>query len=538
MSNPSNFPAEKSAAKLWQGGYVSRELSVQIHSDSSSTVAVEDLVGLALRRNPKRAHLLVSTVLGKHIPTEPDLVIGAGELLGAYVAQLLLESSGDAAIHSEYDAGTRAPLLAEAAASLTTALRSTSVERSDAIANLSQQVARLRTHLADGVVLGYAETATGLGRLVANSLGAYYLHSTRHETPEIEAAAGFEEGHSHASSHRLVPTDPHWLKRREPVILVDDEISTGSTLINTIRELHALVPHSQYVVAALIDLRSAADRERFDDLAAELGCSLSVAALGTGWIDLGDDILARAEALIAGLSAAQDAAEENVSEPAVSEPAVSEPAGTGKLTMIELGSEDVTPVRSDRFGNEHSPSDADILFIAAQLEQFLAREEAADPTRALGPLLVIGCEENMYLPLAVASKLAALRPELSVRFSTSTRSPIVPIDVPDYAIAGALSFDSHDLTVDGYGPRFAYNLNGSQQRNGTIVLFPEPGITRSQLIRGTFRPGPHGIAQVFRAAANNVVAVLLTADVPNPAGDTGATGTKSKTPDSPQKDHS
>lgn len=480
----------------WLGGYVSRELSVQIHSDPASFVAVEDLVGLALRRNPKRAHLLVSTVLGKHIPTEPDLVIAAGELLGAYVAQLL--ELQDQPNPDQHDAGTRATLLAAATASLTTALRRDGVERSDAIATLSEQVAGLRTRLRDGVVLGYAETATGLGRLVANSLGAYYLHSTRHATPGVEATAGFEEGHSHASSHRLVPTDPQWLERGGPVILVDDEISTGSTLINTIRELHALVPRQEYVVAALIDLRSAADRERFDALARELSCTISVAALGTGSIDLGADILARAQGLIDGLPAPG---------------AVSPDAPGGVLTALEVTSEDITPVRSDRFGNDEPPSNRDLEFIARWLNECLQSRESIEGS-PLGPVVVIGCEENMFFPLAVASKLAALRPDLNVRFSTSTRSPIVAIDQPDYAIAGALSFDSQDLTVDGYGERFAYNLNGSQQHNTTIVVFPEPGITRRQLLRSTYRPGPHSIVHALRTAAEQLFFVLLPADVP------------------------
>ena len=32
---------------------------------------LDALVGLALRRNPRRAHLLVSGVLGKHVPADP-----------------------------------------------------------------------------------------------------------------------------------------------------------------------------------------------------------------------------------------------------------------------------------------------------------------------------------------------------------------------------------------------------------------------------------------------------------------------------------
>src|SRR5204863_21975 len=49
------------------------------------------LVELALRRNPKRAHLLVSTVLGKHIPTDPRVVYATGRRLGAAVRAALPE---------------------------------------------------------------------------------------------------------------------------------------------------------------------------------------------------------------------------------------------------------------------------------------------------------------------------------------------------------------------------------------------------------------------------------------------------------------
>ena len=48
-----------------------------------------DLLRLALRRNPKRAQLLVSTVLGKHLPADPRVIAGIGRLLGALVAREL-----------------------------------------------------------------------------------------------------------------------------------------------------------------------------------------------------------------------------------------------------------------------------------------------------------------------------------------------------------------------------------------------------------------------------------------------------------------
>lgn len=475
----------------WAGAFVADALSVHILSDPAGAIPVEDLVGLALRRNPKRAHLLVSTVLAKHVPTEPALVVAAGELLGAFVAESLAEAGLLPHVLSPDDAGTHTALLAEAAASLKSALRATGEDRAHAIASLATQVAALRTTVPDAVVLGYAETATGLGRLVANALGSYYLHSTRHATPGMSQAAGFEEGHSHATSHRLVPTDPDWLARRGPVILVDDELSTGSTVINTIRELHTLVPHEAYVVAALIDLRSGADRERFAALADELGTRILVAALGTGEIGLEDDILARAAELITSLP--QVPATESV---------------RGRLSMLELTAADLKPVRSDRFGTVSAPSEADIAVIARELDTLLRSQSCA------GPLVVLGTEENMFVPLAVAAHLERLRPDLTVRFSTTTRSPIVPVDRPDYAIAGALTFTSHDLTEDGPGVRFAYNLSGATQRPGTIVVFPEPGTDRRAVLLGHPELGLPSLTGALCTAANDVVVVLVPADSP------------------------
>lgn len=51
-------------AGVWSGSWVAERLGVGLTGDEALT----GLLGLALRRNPKRAHLLVSNVLGKHVP--------------------------------------------------------------------------------------------------------------------------------------------------------------------------------------------------------------------------------------------------------------------------------------------------------------------------------------------------------------------------------------------------------------------------------------------------------------------------------------
>ena len=70
-------------------------------------------------------------------------------------------------------------------------------------------------------------------------------------------AAGFEEEHSHATGHLLLPSDPDLLVAAEQIVLVDDELSTGRTALNTIRGLLAAGARCRrFVIATLIDVRS------------------------------------------------------------------------------------------------------------------------------------------------------------------------------------------------------------------------------------------------------------------------------------------
>ncbi|MFI9587456.1 phosphoribosyltransferase domain-containing protein [Streptomyces sp. NPDC052236] len=228
---------------VWSGSWVADRLGVGLTGDDR----LPDLLGLALRRNPKRAHLLVSNVLGKHVPQSPAVVYGAGFALGERVRKLL----GD-----------------EAA--------------------------------ARSVVLGYAETATGLGHSVADGVAlAPYLHSTRRPVEGVRTAGGFEESHSHATSHLLLPEDAGLLSGRGPLVLVDDEFSTGNTVLNTIRDLHGRYPRERYVIVALVDMRAPADRTRLETFAREIDARVDLVALASGTVRLPEGVLAKGQALVA-----------------------------------------------------------------------------------------------------------------------------------------------------------------------------------------------------------------------------------------------
>jgi hypothetical protein len=71
----------------------------------------------------------------------------------------------------------------------------------------------------------------------------------------------------------------------------------------------------------------------------------------------------------------------------------------------------------------------------------------------------LGFEELMYAPLRLARELEQVV-DADVTYSTTTRSPVLAVDDPGYAIRTRLTFPAHDNPADGPGDRYAYNIAG------------------------------------------------------------------------------
>lgn len=168
---------------------------------------LEDLFDIAERRNPKRAFLFVSKVLGRHIPVSPSVMRQVYRQLAEQIPE-----------------GLTGPVL----------------------------------------VIGMAETAVGLGAGVFDELRhrfseSVYLTSTRHPI-NGELLCEFKEEHSHATDHLIyLPDDPEMRRRvceARTIVLVDDEATTGNTFINllaALRGTHRLANLEQVVTVTLTD---------------------------------------------------------------------------------------------------------------------------------------------------------------------------------------------------------------------------------------------------------------------------------------------
>lgn len=208
----SNAVTQALSAQLMRG-----RLDVTV---DDSVIDPDSLFGFAERRNPKRAFLFVSKVLGRHIPVRPSIM-----------------NVGFQGLASQIPDDLPGPVL----------------------------------------VIGMAETAVGLGAGVHRAYSTtrpdtVYMVSTRHPTGN-ELFARFEEEHSHASAHLIhLPIDPdvrEMMLNARSLVLVDDEASTGKTFINLHRALvdAGLTQIERVVTCVLTDWSGDAVRKTIGDYA-------------------------------------------------------------------------------------------------------------------------------------------------------------------------------------------------------------------------------------------------------------------------------
>jgi hypothetical protein len=164
---------------------------------------LDALCDFAARENPRRGFLVVSRVLGRHIPAAPQVMR-----------------------RSVHDLAARIP------------------------ADLPGPV----------MVIGLAETAVCLGQTIHEELrlatgrdDIYFIHSTRQQI-DHPLLCRFEEPHSHASAHLVYRPDLPALGPKGPrsLVIVDDEVSTGTTLCNLATAFVEAWPAVEAIVVATL----------------------------------------------------------------------------------------------------------------------------------------------------------------------------------------------------------------------------------------------------------------------------------------------
>ncbi|AVI39796.1 phosphoribosyltransferase family protein [Bacillus pumilus] len=398
------------------------------------------LFDMAARVNKKRAFLFVSKVLGKHIPVHPVKPLLVSGLLAMAYAK---EQTGKTSPHQD--------LLVEA---LKTDDHAVSSKAYEALKKEKLSVGK------QPIVIGFAETATALGHGVYDVLeGASYIHTTREQLLDLDPSLVFEEEHSHATD-QLCYADVSLLRTDRPIVLVDDEVTTGRTNINIIRDLHAKHPRHSYTILSILDWRTEEHEKAMCELEKELGIHITSLSLLKG------KMVFRGKTL---------------DEPAYSYE-IAEQKDLPNLSFHSLQSffQQVPYARSHATNSAgHSPyihetgrfglnaaNTAAIDQAAAEAGLKLKKERKGKQT------LCLGTGELMYIPMRVAAHMGE-----GVLFHSTTRSPIHPVEKDGYAVQNGFTFVSPE---DARIQHYVYNIPKGQYDD--VFLFFEKRVSQEALL--------------------------------------------------------
>ena len=267
------------------------------------------------------------------------------------------------------------------------------------------------------LLVGFAETATALAQNI-------FLKSTNHRSLNIVGYAqttredivndeyvniAFEEEHSHATTQKLYfDKDLEY----DIVVFVDDEITTGKTVLNFIDQFEKYQPNKKYIVASILNWQNDKDRQLFEDR------GITTASLVRGKIK---DNLPKIN-LTKGNEYDLYVNDENYNIPLSPESNLRTPIKTNdfRYKYITSACEGILKLSSKYLNN--TPTDT----------------------------LVIGTEENMFIPMWIANYLHA-------DVKATTRSPIEPS--PDAFDTNYPIYSRHKLNSAYDSKRITYLYN-------------------------------------------------------------------------------
>ena len=334
---------------------------------------LDDLVSIGYRdNNSKRNFLFISKVLGKHIEVKPDICKVTGFLLASTILGVTKETS----------------------------MLINYIKDNNKEINVNEAMNLAYRTNEKLVVLGFAETATGLGMAVASAIeNSYYITTTREDIKGIKSFLKFEEEHSHATTHKCFPEDIYKLREADRIILVDDEITTGKSMLNIIKELKKTTGVKKYEILTILDWRNIEYRNLYKDFMRKNKVEIEVRALISGDIEIEDNNVYCNE----------------------NESLLSQKMNVNSLNILSRKGQYLK--FTGRFGvyfDDIKKSEQECIRAANKIQEIIGDNKK---------ILVLGHGENIYIPSRIASYLKG-----DVYFKSTTRSPIYCSNEKGYLI--------------------------------------------------------------------------------------------------------
>jgi len=397
---------------------------IKINSNKNN-LPLDTLFNMAARINKKRRFLFVSNVLGKHVPVRNSNSL----LTGALLACEFVEEYYDICY----------PLKEKLIDSLVSSKNGNDVWK-DIISHPVRPGESL-------LFLAFAETATALGHSVFSCFdNAHFIHTTREEIPDFKDRLVFEEEHSHATSHRVYPENLDLLRSDSPIILIDDEISTGKTVLNIIKELNEVHKRKEYVVLSILDFRSKADIDYLNEFQNTYGIKVKFISLVSGEF-VADPVegFRGWDKVDEFLSDPKSQSDEDIDNAFGNDRHSANKSQVAYISLDKFFTNKIEKssinglgeciktayiLESGRFGLD-SDANRKVIEKVARVAEHISKELTDKK------ILFLGTEEFMYIPLLISSFI-----NKDIYYHSTTRSPIYPNISETYPVKNRFVFAS------------------------------------------------------------------------------------------------
>lgn len=214
---------------------------------------LDNLMSIGQRtNNAKRNFLFISKLLGKHIIVNPDICKSAGLLLSSLKYDNIKNENIVKYIKGEN-------------------------------VNIKEDLNQVSNNINKVLVIGFAETATGLGMSVASSINhCTFWTTTREDIINIKNLLTFEEEHCHATTHNLFSFTNASFDDYDEIILVDDEITTGKSMLNLINAIKNISNIKKFNIMTILDWRANNYRKDYIDYINKNNVEINVYSIMSG----------------------------------------------------------------------------------------------------------------------------------------------------------------------------------------------------------------------------------------------------------------
>ena len=328
------------------------------------------------------------------------------------------------------------------------------------------------------LVVGFAETATLIGSQIADNLPncVYYVQTTHTKMIDLKSQIDFKEEHSHIKQQYLYWDDSS-IPMFDYVLFVDDEATTGKTVLNCIDQFNKKFNGLSYGICTICNWILPKDKYDFKynkliDLIYLIGGHLT------------DDEHRESPAFVESKNEwAVDIAESDsdIQKAICDASEAFNKTGNNPLNITSVNT-GIDPFTVERYGRR--PRLASRAAAEVEVANYLYWNKLEAPFAE--KVLVLGVEEFMEFPFRVASRLCNLG--VDVHFHATTRSPIdiqvVDGDIHENIVNKNMLHSAYDSRITSY----IYNLDKydkifilmNQQPNPEFIM----DITSALMLKG------------------------------------------------------